>query len=122
LQKKDRTGDSVRRHMKGSMQKPTNMRMPSMSPFQVATRALSNLSARERHMDQIRRELSTAGELSITETARVWGLDETKIKRCPVYLHCSGLLPLDRDTKTCPQRRWLSSNKEPGKETHGSAG
>ena len=41
--------------------KHTNMRMPSMSPFQLSTRSRSNFSAWVRHMDHISAELSTVG-------------------------------------------------------------
>ena len=43
----------------------TNMRMPSMSPFQLSTRARSNFSAWVRHMVHISAELSTVGAESV---------------------------------------------------------
>lgn len=45
--------------------RPENMRMPSMSPFQLSTRARSNFSAWVRHMDHISAELSTVGAVSV---------------------------------------------------------
>ncbi len=57
-------------HAQGEQVERTNMRMPSMSPFQLSTRARSNFSAWVRHMDQISAELSTVGA-DIGEPTRV---------------------------------------------------